>query len=180
MSDIKAVPADGFNGSPLVPTGNPMIDGVGPAAWADRADEPDRTFHGAPKIVPMRLDPTFSVAKGDPDPRGLPVEAVDKVTAGTVIELWVDRAEPQVRYYEVQLSGTERRIMLPAGFVQWPNFGLWGNDRLLVKSITAAQFADVPTIRRDDQITLLEEDKVMAYFAGGHLYATAARSEPLI
>ncbi len=180
MSDIKAVAADSFNGSPLVPTGNPMIDGVGPAAWADRADEPDRTFHGAPKIVPMRLDPTFSVAKGDPDPRGLPVEAVDKVTAGTVIELWVDRAEPQVRYYEVQLSGTERRIMLPAGFVQWPNFGLWGNDRLLVKSITAAQFADVPAIRRDDQITLLEEDKVMAYFAGGHLYATAARSEPII
>ena len=147
MSDIKAVPVDGFNGSPLIPTGNPMIDGVGAAAWADRADEPDRTFHGAPKIVPMRLDPTFSVAKGDPDPRGLPVEAVDKVVAGTVIELWVDRAEPQVRYYEVQLSGTERRIMLPAGFVQWPNFGLWGNDRLLVKSITAAQFADVPAIR---------------------------------
>jgi photosynthetic reaction center H subunit len=180
MSDIKAVAVDGFNGSPLVPTGNPMIDGVGPASWANRADEPDRTFHGAPKIVPMRLDPTFSVAKGDPDPRGLPVEAADKVTAGTVMELWVDRAEPQVRYYEVQLSGSERRIMLPAGFVQWPNFGLWGNDRLLVKSITAAQFADVPTIRRDDQITLLEEDKVMAYFAGGHLYATAARSEPLI
>ena len=180
MSDIKAVAVDGFNGSPLVPTGNPMIDGVGPASWANRADEPDRTFHGAPKIVPMRLDPTFSVAKGDPDPRGLPVEAADKVTAGTVMELWVDRAEPQVRYYEVQLSGSERRIMLPAGFVQWPNFGLWGNDRLLVKSITAAQFADLPTIRRDDQITLLEEDKVMAYFAGGHLYATAARSEPLI
>ena len=180
MSDIKAVAVDGFNGSPLVPTGNPMIDGVGPASWANRADEPDRTFHGAPKIVPMRLDPTFSVAKGDPDPRGLRGEAADKVTAGTVMELWVDRAEPQVRYYEVQLSGSERRIMLPAGFVQWPNFGLWGNDRLLVKSITAAQFADVPTIRRDDQITLLEEDKVMAYFAGGHLYATAARSEPLI
>jgi photosynthetic reaction center H subunit len=180
MSEIKAVAVDGFNGSPLVPTGNPMIDGVGPASWANRADEPDRTFHGAPKIVPMRLDPTFSVAKGDPDPRGLPVEAVDKVVAGTVIELWVDRAEPQVRYYEVQLSETERRIMLPAGFVQWPNFGLWGNDRLLVKSITAAQFADVPAIRRDDQITLLEEDKVMAYFAGGHLYATAARSEPII
>ena len=180
MSDIKAVAVDGFNGSPLVPTGNPMIDGVGPASWANRADEPDRTFHGAPKIVPMRLDPTFSVAKGDPDPRGLPVEAADKVTAGTVMELWVDRAEPQVRYYEVQLSGSERRIMLPAGFVQWPNFGLWGNDRLLVKSITAAQFADVPAIRRDDQITLLEEDKVMAYFAGGHLYATAARSEPII
>ena len=72
MSELKAVPVDGYNGSPLVPTGNPMVDGVGPAAWADRADVPDLTFHGTNKIVPMRVDPTFSVAKGDPDPRGLP------------------------------------------------------------------------------------------------------------
>lgn len=180
MSEIKAVPVDRFNGSPLVPTGNPMLDGVGPASWANRSDTPDLTVHGVPKIVPMRLDPTFSVAKGDPDPRGLPVYAADKVVAGTVVELWVDRAEPQVRYYEVKLSNGERRIMLPAGFVQWPNFGLWGNDRLLVKAITSTQFLDVPAIKRDDVITLLEEDKVMAYFAGGHLYATAARSEPII
>ena len=34
--------------------------------------------------------------------------------------------------------------MLPVGFVQWPNFGLFGNDKLLVKAITAAQFAQVP------------------------------------
>lgn len=177
---IKAVPVDNYNGSPLVPTGNPMIDGVGPAAWADRADVPDMTIHGAPKIVPMRLDPTFFVAKGDPDPRGMPVIALDKQVAGTVVDMWVDRAEPQVRYYEVQLSGSERRVLLPAAIVQWPNFGLWGNDRLLVKAITAAQFNDVPGIRRDDQITLLEEDKIMAYYAGGHLYATAERSEPII
>ena len=34
MSELKAVPADNYNGSPIIPTGNPMIDGVGPAAWA--------------------------------------------------------------------------------------------------------------------------------------------------
>jgi photosynthetic reaction center H subunit len=180
MSDINAVPVDHFNGSPLVPTGNPMLAGVGPGAWANRADEPDRTIHGTAKIVPMRLDPTFSVAKGDPDPRGLPVYALDDQIAGTVMELWVDRAEPQVRYYQVELAGGGRHVMLPVGYVQWPNFGLWGNDRLLVRAITAAQFADVPALSRDDQITLLEEDKVMAYFAGGHLYATPSRSEPLI
>lgn len=180
MSEIQAVPVDGYNGSPLVPTGNPMVDGVGPASWANRSDTPDMTVHGAPKIVPMRLDATFFVAKGDPDPRGLPVVAADKVVAGTVVELWVDRAEPQVRYYEVQLADGERRVMLPAGFVQWPNFGLWGNDKLLVKAITAAQFADVPAIKSDVQITLLEEDRIMAYYAGGHLYATADRSEPII
>jgi photosynthetic reaction center H subunit len=51
---------------------------------------------------------------------------------------------------------------------------------LLVKAITAAQFADVPTIKRDDQITLLEEDKICGYYAGGHLYAFDERSQPII
>ena len=94
--------------------------------------------------------------------------------------MWVDRSEPQVRYYEVQLAGSEERRLLPAGYVQWPNFGLWGNDRLLVRSITAAQFQQVPVTKRDDVITLLEEDKIMAYFAGGQLYALAGRAEPLL
>ncbi len=180
MTSIKAVPADNYNGSPLIPTGNPMLDGVGPAAWADRQDVPDRTVHGVVKIIPMRVDSTFSVATGDPEPRGLPVIAADKQTVGHVVDMWVDRSEPQVRYYEVALSGGGRHVLLPAGFVQWPNFGLWGNDRLLVKAITAAQFADVPATKSESEITLLEEDKIMAYFAGGHLYANSARSEPII
>lgn len=181
MTSTKFVPADHYNGSPIVPTGNPMIDGVGPSSYnASRRDEPDRTFHGATKIIPMRVDASFFVAKGDPDPRGLPVIAADKVVAGSVVDIWVNRAEPQVCYYEVQLAGSDQRRLLPVGFVQWPNFGLWGNDRLLVKSITAAQFRDVPTTAQPDQITLLEEDKVGAYYAGGHLYATASRSKPII
>lgn len=180
MADLKAVPVDGFNGSPLVPTGNPMVDGVGPAAWVDRADVPDRTVHGAPKIVPMRVAEGFRIAEGDPEPRGLPVKACDGVVAGTIVEVWVDRSEPQVRYYEVQLTGSEQRVLLPVGFVQWPNFGLWGNDHVIVKAITAAQFAQVPSTRRDDQITMREEERIMAYYAGGHLYATPGRSEPLI
>ena len=177
---IKAVPVDGYNGSPLVPTGNPMIDGVGPAAWAERADTPDTTFHGTAKIVPMRLDANFFVAKGDPDPRGLPVIAADKQVAGTVVEIWVDRAEPQVRYYEVQLAAGDRRVMLPVGFVQWPNFGLWGNDKLHREGHHGGAVCQRAGDKRDDQITLLEEDKIMAYYAGGHLYATPERSEPII
>ncbi|MFN5582156.1 photosynthetic reaction center subunit H [Gemmatimonas sp.] len=181
MSDVKFVPADNYNGSPIIPTGNPMIDGVGPAAWAtDRRDEPDLTYHGTAKIVPMRLDPTYSVAKGDPDPRGLPVIAADKQVAGTVVEIWVNRSEPQVSFYEVQLVGSARRVLLPVGYVQWPNLGLWGNDKLLVKSITAAQFQHVPATKRDDQITLLEEDRITAYYAGGHMYAFAERAQPII
>lgn len=181
MSSVKFVPADSYNGSPVVPTGNPMIDGVGPAAWNEaRRDEPDVTYDGRPKLVPMRMDAAFSIAKGDPDPRGLPVVAADKVVAGKVVDVWVNRSEPQVSFYEVQLSGSERRVLLPSGYVQWPNFGLWGNDRLLVKSITSAQFANVPGTAREDRITLLEEDRITAYYAGGHLYATSSRSQPLI
>lgn len=180
MSELKAVPVDHYNGSPLVPTGNPMIDGVGPAAWANRADRPDLTAHGRVKIIPMRADASFSIATSDPDPRGLPVQACDGEVAGTIVDVWVDRAEPQIRYLEVKLANAEKHVLVPNGFVQWPNFGLWGNDHVNVKAITAAQFTDVPGTKRDDQITMLEEEKIMAYFAGGHLYATAGRSQPII
>lgn len=180
MQELKAVPADRTEGSPMIPTGNPMIDGVGPGAWASRADVPDLTVHGKAKIVPMRVATDFHIAKGDPDPRGLPVRACDGVIAGTIVDVWVDRAEPQVRYYEVRLASGARTVLLPVGFVQWPNFGLWGCDHVLVKSITAAQFATVPATKRDDQVTLLEEDRICAYYGGGHLYAVPSRAEPLI
>ncbi len=180
MSELKAVPVDHWNGSPLVPTGNPMIDAVGPAAYADRADVPDLTAHGEAKIIPMRVAPSFSIAAGDPDPRGLPGKACDGAVAGTITDLWVDRSEPQIRYYEVKLAANGAHRLLPAALVQWPHFGLWGNDHVIVKAITAAQFANVPTTKRDDRITLLEEDKIMAYYAGGHLYATPDRAEPWI
>ena len=37
-----------------------MRDGVGPAAYAERADTPDLTVDGAPKIVPLRVAPDFT------------------------------------------------------------------------------------------------------------------------
>lgn len=178
---IRAVPADPYNGSPIIPTGDPMRDALGPAAYANRHDVPDRTVHGEAKIVPMRLAPGFQIDRRDPDPRGLPVKACDGVVAGTITEVWVDRSEPQARYYQVRLTNGTREVLLPVPFVQWPNFGLFGRlDHVKVKSITAAQFAHVPGIRRDDQVTLLEEDRIMAYYAGGHLYARRSRAEPLL
>ena len=38
------------NGFPFEPTGNPMLDGVGPASWVERRDEHD---------PPVRIDPGF-------------------------------------------------------------------------------------------------------------------------
>ena len=44
----------------------------------------------------------------------------------------------------------------------------------------ASQFADVPALRNPDEVTLLEEEKVTAYYGAGTLYATPARAEPLL
>jgi photosynthetic reaction center H subunit len=52
--------------------------------------------------------------------------------------------------------------------------------RVTVNAILGSQFADVPVTKSPDQVTKLEEDKIVAYFAGGHLYATPSRMEPLI
>ncbi len=39
---IKASPVEPWPGAPLTPTGNPMLDGVGPASYAQREDVPSR------------------------------------------------------------------------------------------------------------------------------------------
>ncbi len=176
---IKATPVDNGRGSPITPVGDPMLAGVGPGAANPRPDRPDRTVFGEPKVQPMRVLPGWIIGPGDPDPRGFPVEGCDGNVAGTIVDVWVDRAEPQIRYYEVQLAGSEQRRLLPNGFVQWPNFGLFGVDKALVKAITAAQFANVPTTKLADQITMDEEERIVAYYAGGYLYATPDRLEPL-
>jgi len=173
---LAAEPAGGFLGAPLVPTGNPMLDGVGPGAWANRADVPDTTVEGTPRLVPLRIAQEYDVASGDPDPRGMQVVGADGVVGGTVVDLWVDRSEALFRYLELNVNGPygERRVLLPINFTRIKSSGI------RVKSILGAQFAQVPGTARPDVVTLLEEEKVMAYYGGGVLYATPARQEPLL
>jgi photosynthetic reaction center H subunit len=156
-----------------------MVAGVGPGAYAHRPDVPDAIFEtGAPKIVPLRIDPEFSLATEDPDPRGMAVIAADRVVAGTVSEVWIDRAEVLIRYLEVQIpsSGGTRSVLVP---MPAANIDARRN-RVEVDAILSTQFADAPTTKSSEQVTLLEEDKIAAYFAAGRLYATPARQEPLI
>lgn len=192
---LAAEPVARHPGAPLHPTGNPMVDGVGPAAWAIRPDVPDLTHEGGPKIVPMRIATDFSVEERDPDPRGKPVIGTDGVVGGTVTDIWVDQSEPQIRYFELALSGAEtpapeagtdtpaEQLETPAGSVLLPiNFArISGKDgHIKVFAITGAQFTDVPATASRDQVTLQEEDRITAFYGGGHLYATSARLEPLL
>ncbi|MEM9472421.1 MAG: photosynthetic reaction center subunit H [Pseudomonadota bacterium] len=173
---VKASRRVEYPGTPLEPTGDPLADAVGPASYAERADEPDRNHEGQVKIVPMASDSEFSVSDKDPDPRGMDVIGADGRSAGKIVEIWVDRAECCIRYYEIKLEGTGRNLsrLLP---VYCANIT---RKNVLVKSLLSDQFAGVPRTKNPDQVTLLEEDKIMAYYAGGRLYATPQRQEPLL
>lgn len=177
--ELALEPLDVWSGAPKEPTGNPMVDGVGPASYAERADTPDLTFEGKAKIVPMRVATDYAVAEQDPDPIGMNVVGCDKEVAGTVADVWVDQSEHVARYFEVQLPGEDgRKVLLPVTFTIIR--GRPGQREVYVHAITADQFADVPRTKSPEQITLLEEDKICGYYGGGQLYATPQRVEPLI
>ena len=110
--DYNGQPAHGWIGAPLEPVGNPLLAGVGPGAWAKRADVPDMTFEGEVKIVPLRLADGHGVAIQDTDPRGLPVIGADGEQAGTVQDLWIDKSEMMFRYLEVEVTGNDRRVLV--------------------------------------------------------------------
>jgi photosynthetic reaction center H subunit len=165
-----------YRGAPLDAAslgGNVLLAGVGPGSWNDRADVPDRMVDGSPRLVPLRMAEGFGVAHQDVDPRGLPVLGDDGDQGGVVADLWVDRAEMLFRYLEVE-TPTGRRVLLPM------NFARVQQRAVRVASILGHQFADVPGIKSTEQVTLLEEEKVMAYYGAGTLYATPQRAEPLL
>jgi photosynthetic reaction center H subunit len=161
------------NGFPLVPTGDPMIDGVGPASWAQRRDVPELDGSGHPKIVPMSATEHIHVAAGR-DPRGMPVVSGDNQVVGTVTDMWIDEPEQLVRYLEYELAdglGAGKRLV-PMTLARIKR------DRVRIRSLYAHQFAGVPQHASPRQVTLLEEDKISGYYAGGTLYASEARFEP--
>ncbi len=177
--DGLATPSAAWEGAPLLPLGNPMLDGIGAASWSQRLDVPDVTHdEQLPKIVPLRAAPGYYLAAEDPDPRGMAVFAADGKQAGTVVDAWIDRSETFVRYLEaeVNIPGGTRRVLFPMLLASID----YKRERVNVGSVLSTQFAAAPALRDPDQITLLEEDQVSAYFGGGHLYATPARLGPLL
>ncbi len=190
--ELKAQRAAPWPGAPIEPTGNPLVDGVGPASYAEREDTPDTSLDGTPRIVPLRVDPAFGLAPQDTDPRGLPVNDLNGETAGTVVDVWVDRSDILVRYLEIEVKGAPaaRPAPAPAKPGQPPQarpiasssikrvlmpmtVATVRRDEVQCNSILARHFPNIPVTKKPDQVTLLEEDKIQGYFAGGALYAEA-------
>ncbi len=168
-----------FPGAPIEPTGDPLVDGIGPAAWSDRSDTPDLTLHGDPRIVPMRTHPQFGIDERDADPRGMSVIAADGVTAGKVVDAWVDIPEPMIVFIEIALDAAigSGNVLMPYAFVDKIDKHA---GELHSNALLAEQYGRVPRTKDADTVTLLEEDKLMGYFGGGKLLAEPSRSEPLI
>jgi photosynthetic reaction center H subunit len=173
---INAAPIAGHPGAPLEPIGPAMGAGIGPGAYAMRRDIPDTTVGGDARIVPLRAAADFAVAAQDADPRGMTVVGSDGAVGGVVHDVWVDRSEVVFRYLELTVAGAPGRgtVLLPV------NFSRIGKSRIVVDSIMGSDFANVPQTRQADIITFLEEEKVMAYYGGGTLYASPSRAEPLL
>ena len=154
-------------GYPLMPTGDPMIDGVGPAAWAPRRDVPELNGFGHVKIVPMAHAEGFAVSAGR-DPRGLPVQANDNEVVGRISDIWVDGSEQLIRYLEIGLNSGSTKLVPMTMAKVW-------KDRVRIDSISSDLFEGVPPTRSGIEVTMLEEEKISAYYAGGTLYAAHKR-----
>ncbi|MEL7739608.1 photosynthetic reaction center subunit H [Citromicrobium bathyomarinum] len=173
--DVAAVRSFAASGAPYIPTGNPLIDGLGPAAWANRKDLPDLAADGRPRIVPLSLDAHIAIAARDPNPIGMSVIGADGKVAGTVSEVWIDRAEHVIRYLTVEL-GMGRTVLAPMAMALVRG----RQGRIVIDALTADQFAGAPVPAAPDQITFYEEERIVAYFGGGYLYATPERQEPAL
>jgi photosynthetic reaction center H subunit len=173
---FEATPAAPWPGAPMQPVGNPLLAGAGPAASALRSEQPDRTVVSREaRIVPLRLAADHFLDEETPDPRNMDAVGADGVVGGVVSDIWVDRSEMIARYLEVTLAAGPA-VLVPVPLVRIDR--RW--NRVTVQSVLGAQFADAPILANPDVVTLREEDRIAAYFAGGNLYAVPRRTEPLL
>jgi photosynthetic reaction center H subunit len=174
-----ARPIASFPGAPLEPTGNPLVDGIGPASWCYRIDEPEIDSDGTLKIKPLRMEALYQLDPKALDPRGMVVIGADGLSAGTVVDIWIDALEEAALYLEVSLTlplFEGQHVLVPTRFVQYRR----RMNQVKVRAILAEQFGQVPRLREPDRITPLEEDKLVGYFGGGNLYALPGRQGPLL
>jgi photosynthetic reaction center H subunit len=174
--DVQATPLGIWTGLPSDPIGNPLLSASGPAAYSIRADKPELTWHGdQTRLAPLRVAPDHEFDKESPNPIGFEVVGFDGIVGGTVSDVWVDREESLIRYYEVK-TPAGGSVLVPAPLVRVNETA----SQILLASVTGKQVGEAPTLASPDQVTWLEEDKIQAYFASGQLFATPNRRESLI
>ena len=177
-ADLKAQRTSVAPGSPIEPVGDPMLAGVGPGSFAQRERKAEQMLHGGAKIVPLRVATAFHVVGEANDPRGMKAVCADHLVAGVVTDVWVDQAEALIRYLEVELAsdvGTGK-VLVPMTMAVLQK----AKREVQVSSVLAHHFGTAPKLANPNEVTKDEEERIVAYFGGGLLYAHAQRMEPLL
>jgi photosynthetic reaction center H subunit len=169
-TEIAGRRRENFSGAPYYPTQRGLPVGIGPGAYAQRAQYPDPDAEGRPRIIPLSIAEGMVVARQDTDPRGMPVIGADGRQAGTVTDLWVDRGEHVFRYLQVETGSGA--ILAPMAMA------VIRGGAVRIDAINAADFAGAPKTASGTQITRDEEERIVAYFGAGYLYANGERQEP--
>jgi photosynthetic reaction center H subunit len=175
--EYKAQPCAAWPGAPIEPVGpNKMLSGAGPSAYSLRFDTPEPTFEtGEPRMAPMRIAKDHAFDEEGPNPIGYDLVGFDGIVAGKITDAWVDREESLVRYLEAKLTN-DKTILVPMPLSRVKDT----TGQVLLASLKGEQVLDAPTLANADQVTLREEDRIQAYFASGHLYATQERQESIL
>ena len=149
---------------PLDPGPNPLAEGVGAAAYTRIREElPDLDVEGEPKLISLNDHADYCIPDGDPDPRGWVLLSADEQRVGKVHDLWFNRAEFFLRYYEVSIAGAEGRRLVPAFFAE----ALPRDRAVRATTLVARDLRRVPVRADDSCITMREEDRLNGFFAGG-------------
>ena len=93
-------------------------------------------------------------------------------------DVWVDQAEALIRYLEVELAsdvGTGK-VLVPMTMAVLQK----AKREVQVSSVLAHHFGTAPKLANPNEVTKDEEERIVAYFGGGLLYAHAQRMEPLL
>jgi photosynthetic reaction center H subunit len=146
-----------------------------------RADVPDMTSHGTPRIAPLRVATDYSTDPLDAQMRGFTMVGTDGKSGGIITDIWVDRSEFQVRYLEVATinddgTTTGKTVLVPMTMCAVKKAA----GKVQLDAVLGHQISGGPQLRNADQITLLEEEKIVGYFGAGYLYATNDRLEPIL
>lgn len=173
---VPSTKLEPWPGAPYIRDDEALTTNAGPGSWAARHDVTDKTFEGEVRLMPLRLADAFMLHEDSPDPIGYEVVGADHMMGGTVSDLWVDRGESLVRYYEVALLGDGGTVLMPATFCTVNQIA----RRVTTKALFAEQLAGIPRTRDATSVTVLEEEKITAYFGAGTLYATPQRAEPIL
>jgi photosynthetic reaction center H subunit len=155
------------NGEPLVPAGDPLLAGIGAGAYALRSDLPMRTMDKKLLLMPLRNASDWTVSRGEADPRGMRMLAVNYQPVGTVIDIWVDRAAKILRYFEVSLNDGGGAILVPLFHCDINR----SESEIRVLVLKPDQFRFVPRLALPDEMTAREEDRLSAFFAGATIYS---------